>query len=404
MGLDLEARVSRAARLTHPLDPRRAPLVTLTKAGDEFTAEFTVFDPDQDLALVQYQFLDAGGGEVGSPLGVEVGRAIHDANLVHGQAFSVTQKFTGASDLPEVSKVRVTVHDGSGNDAATSLPLGAAEEAVATVSAASYVEKGLPSESIVSAFGRGLSGDTAVATTAALPTELAGTRVLVRDGAGVERAAPLFFVSPGQVNYLIPPGTSPGAATVTVRRSGERVSAGAIRVLAVGPGLFAANSDGRGVAAAVTLRVKADGTRTYEPVARYDTQAKRFVSTPVEFTDPGDRLFLLLFGTGPRHVKHPGSVKVRLGGVAAPVLYAGAQGTYTGLDQVNVEVPREAGGRGEVDVVLTVDGQAANTVKVNFGGTTAPNKAQVEQAEAAGTAAVDSTKARIELPVLRVRR
>jgi len=35
-----------------------------------------------------------------------------------------------------------------------------------------------------------------------------------------------------------------------------------------------------------------------------------------------------------------------------------------GLDQVNVLIPRSLIGRGEVDVVLTVDGKPANTVRV----------------------------------------
>ena len=34
---------------------------------------------------------------------------------------------------------------------------------------------------------------------------------------------------------------------------------------------------------------------------------------------------------------------------------------YFGLDQVNVKLPKSLRGRGEVDVVLTVDGVAANT-------------------------------------------
>ncbi|MGH9844828.1 MAG: hypothetical protein ACREEM_39430, partial [Blastocatellia bacterium] len=51
-------------------------------------------------------------------------------------------------------------------------------------------------------------------------------------------------------------------------------------------------------------------------------------------------------------------------GVDAQVTFAGAQGGFAGLDQVNVRLSRSLIGRGEVDVALTVDGQAANTVKV----------------------------------------
>lgn len=51
---------------------------------------------------------------------------------------------------------------------------------------------------------------------------------------------------------------------------------------------------------------------------------------------------------------------------SAEVLYAGPQGDFAGLNQINVRVPRSLAGRGEVDIALTVDGQAANVVKVNI--------------------------------------
>ena len=53
-------------------------------------------------------------------------------------------------------------------------------------------------------------------------------------------------------------------------------------------------------------------------------------------------------------------------GVSLPVLYAGAQGAYPGLDQVNVQIPGSLRGIGEADLILTVDGQAANTVRINI--------------------------------------
>ena len=47
------------------------------------------------------------------------------------------------------------------------------------------------------------------------------------------------------------------------------------------------------------------------------------------------------------------------------MLGAAAQGESPGLDQVNIgPLPRSLAGRGELDIVLTVDGRAANTVTV----------------------------------------
>ena len=55
-----------------------------------------------------------------------------------------------------------------------------------------------------------------------------------------------------------------------------------------------------------------------------------------------------------------------MNGVTAQVLFAGAQGEFAGLDQVNVQVPAAVKGAGEVDVVLTVVGKTANVVRAAF--------------------------------------
>jgi len=91
------------------------------------------------------------------------------------------------------------------------------------------------------------------------------------------------------------------------------------------------------------------------------------VCTPLPIPlNAGTQVFLILYGTGIRGRSGLSGVSVTLGGVAAPVLYAGPQGTYPALDQVNVGVPLSLAGAGAVDLKLTVDGTAANTVKVTF--------------------------------------
>jgi hypothetical protein len=133
--------------------------------------------------------------------------------------------------------------------------------------------------------------------------------------------------------------------------------------------LFTANASGQGVASAVALRIKADGTQSYEPVARFDAQQNRFVAVPIDLGAASDQLYLLLFGTGLRFNSGLTRASCKLGGLDVPVLYAGVQGGFAGLDQVNLgPLPRSLAGRGEVDLVLMVDGQAANTVRVAFAG------------------------------------
>ncbi len=242
--------------------------------------------------------------------------------------------------------------------------------AATSVSAASYQQAPLAAESIVSAFGSSMATTTLAASSNPLPMTLAGTTVKVRDSAGNERQAPLFFVSPTQINYLLPAGTANGQATVTITSGDGAVSTGAAQIATVAPGLFTADASGRGLAAAVALRVKADGAQSFEPVAQFDVTQNKFVAVPIDLgADLGtmsDQVFLLLFGTGIRNRSALSAVAAKLGGVDCQAPYAGAQGGFAGLDQINVRLSRSLIGRGEVDVALTVDGQAANIVKVQI--------------------------------------
>ena len=238
--------------------------------------------------------------------------------------------------------------------------------AVSTVSAASFDGAMLAPESIVSAFGVNLATATQSANIAPLPTTLAGTSVRIKDSLNTERLAPLFYVSPGQLNYLIPAGTSPGAAMVTVSSSDGSTATGTIQIANVAPSIFTANSSGNGVPAAAVLRVRANGSQVIEPVAEWNAALSRFVATPIDLGGENDQLYLLLFATGLRNRSSLTGVAVSFGGISGQVQYAGQQGDFVGLDQINVLLPRTLVGRGEVDLTLTADGKAANTVRLSF--------------------------------------
>jgi len=49
-----------------------------------------------------------------------------------------------------------------------------------------------------------------------------------------------------------------------------------------------------------------------------------------------------------------------------PVVFAGAQPEFAGLDQVNISLPPSLAGSGESDVQLSVNGQVANTVTLRI--------------------------------------
>ncbi len=241
-----------------------------------------------------------------------------------------------------------------------------ASTALRTVSAASFQGSPIAPGSIVSAFGRALSPVTKAAAAASLPQSLAGVRVTVTDQRQREYTASLLFVSPGQINFVVPVPPASGPGTVQVfGPNGELRASGLVQIEQVAPSLFAANADGAGVAAAIALRVHADGSRQVESVFACDGAGGNCAPLGLDVGPESDQVILLLFGTGIRWRGSLDQVHVTIGGEPAEVLYAGWQLEYDGLDQVNVRLPRALAGRGEVDVRLDVDGKPANPVTVS---------------------------------------
>ncbi|QQS47834.1 MAG: hypothetical protein IPM66_04030 [Acidobacteriota bacterium] len=235
---------------------------------------------------------------------------------------------------------------------------------VTGVSAASFRGESLASESIVAAFGTNLATVIRSADQVPLPVDLEGTTVRVKDNEGIERLSPLFFVAPGQINFQIPPSTANGLATISVAAGNGALSQGTALIANTSPGIFAANADGRGVAAGLILRVKADGTQLFEPVASFDQAANRFVGLPVDLGPDTDQVFLILFGTGARFGNSPASATI--GDQPAEVLFVGAQGGFIGLDQINLRLDRSLIGRGEVEIQLSIDGRLSNPVTIRI--------------------------------------
>lgn len=219
-------------------------------------------------------------------------------------------------------------------------------------------------ESIVSGFGENLAAITQSATDVPLPTMLAGRTVTVRDSFGTERFAPLFFVSPTQINYQLPPDTANGAATILLRNGSDVIAAEEATIVNIAPAVFAATADGKGYAAANTQRNKPNGIVIYDDVARFDPVQNRIVPVPIDLSIAGDEVFLVLYGTGVRFHNGLATINAQLGGVDAPVLYADRHASYVGVDQVNLRLPGNLQGRGDVTVALTVQGQAANVVRI----------------------------------------
>src|SRR6202030_3105161 len=86
-----------------------------------------------------------------------------------------------------------------------------------------------------------------------LPSKFGGTTVAVTDANGNTSLSSLLYVSPGEIGFLVPPGTVAGSAKVTVASGAGTEVASNIQVAPVAPGLFTLNN--AGLAAAYTIRV-----------------------------------------------------------------------------------------------------------------------------------------------------
>ncbi len=344
---------------------------TLTVAGKTFTVNQGVPSLAPTITNLSPATVLAGGGNFTLTVnGTNFvnGSSVRLSGSLRSTTFVSATQLTAlilATDLILLGPREITVINpapGGGTSNAVNLTVAA----MANVSAASFLSAALAPESIVAMFGVNLATGIASASSVPLPTVLLGTRVRVTDSNSVERDASLFFVAPGQINFLVPAGASDGVATVSVFVNGNIVGAGRMTIARTAPGLLSANSNGQGVALAQVIRVPVNGPQRIEPVATLDA-SQRYVPIPIDLGPVGEEVYLSFYGTGFRGNSGLGNVRLTVGGVSVPVLYASVAPGFVGLDQLNAgPLPRSLAGRGLVDVVLTVDGKVANTVQVSI--------------------------------------
>ena len=227
--------------------------------------------------------------------------------------------------------------------------------ALAAVNAASFAGGALAADAIVSVFVTG-------PPLAADPAENALT---VIDSSGVGRAAQSLAAAPGQLSLVVPGGTAAGAAALVLAASDGTVAYGSASIEAVAPGIFSAAANGQGPAAAILRVLRPDGAQSATPTAICAID-RTCQAEPLDLGPSGSLAILELYGTGIRGRSSLGAVSCTVGDFNAPVLYAGPQGGYLGLDQVNVSLPRSLAGSGLATIRLLVDGVAVNATQVNF--------------------------------------
>lgn len=217
-------------------------------------------------------------------------------------------------------------------------------------SATAYERGPLAAGSLIAAFplfGGVVAAATTTAQTADWPTTLGGATITLRDAAGTSRQARIYYASPSQINYELPEDAAEGYATITVAAGGQTHTANTY-IVPVYPGIFTVSADG--LAAATITRIR-NGQQLLESIP----------ATGIDLGPEGDRVFLVLYGSG---WNKAATVTATLGGEPAPLVFAGKQGSFPGLDQANIEIPRTLAGRGRVEVRLSAVGKSANTTYI----------------------------------------
>lgn len=234
------------------------------------------------------------------------------------------------------------------------------------VSGASFTGPRVAPDSIVSGFGN-TQVTTPIFSSEQLSTTLGTTSVDVIDSAGRRQSARLLVVTPTQVNFLLDAQTALGPAIANLYNGTTLIANGFLQVDGFAPSLFSATGDGRGFAVGESVRIQNSVIVGTAPLSRFDPVLNRQTSVPVDFGAPTDLVFLSLFGTGLRGRPALSSVTARIGGVSVPVTFAGPQGGYVGLDQINLgPVPASLRNRGVVPVEIEIAGKTANVLNVEL--------------------------------------
>jgi len=206
---------------------------------------------------------------------------------------------------------------------------------------------------ILSLFGSKLSASVATANSLPLPRTLNGVRVTVNGAVD----APLFYVSPTQINFQMPVEVTGTSASLVVSNGSIAGPLATVAVTAEAPGIFTTATSGSGQAAALNADFTANSSGN--PAAGGSTVS--FFVTGLGATNPA-------FVTGQtgatseplnRTVQTP---VVMINGISAAVGFSGLAPGFVGLYQVNATVPSGTPAGPSVPVTLTINGRTSNAV------------------------------------------
>lgn len=331
-----------------------------------------------------------GGPQYATATLNNIGQGTLNVTGASGSAKFLTASVSGSNGLlitadpaglsPGVYNGVVTVSSNAANNSQVSIPV---ELAVAPaglpgiftggiVNISTYAQEAVSPGDIAAIFGTQFAapGTFAAATVVPLPKTLGGTQVLVN---GVP--APLFFVSPGQINFQVPYNVDPNQVSTVQVVSGS--TQGNTRSIATKAGAPRLLTKAAGYGAIVNA---ADGSLTV-PSAMTDPV---FKTHPAK---PGDTIVIYAIGLGqtapvavegqPSNDGSPGkplqtigNVTVTFGGgfagraTSVPAAFAGLTPTAAGLYQINVVVPDDVTLGPAVPVSLVSSGVQSNPVNL----------------------------------------
>jgi uncharacterized protein (TIGR03437 family) len=211
--------------------------------------------------------------------------------------------------------------------------------------------------SISSIFGTSLAAGTAAAASIPLPTTLLSTAVTINDV-----PAALYYVSPTQVNFQMPPDAATGTVRLQVVNGNLATSITTVTVAAAVPGIFF-GADSSGVNRGAVLNPDYSAVTPANPAARggailiYCTGLGA-VNPPIAAGAPGNT-------TVPFNntVVTPA---VSIGGQNAPVLFSAIAPGFVGLYQINVTVPNGVAAGSAVPLTIMAGGATSNTVMISL--------------------------------------
>jgi uncharacterized protein (TIGR03437 family) len=174
-----------------------------------------------------------------------------------------------------------------------------------------------------------------------LPTVLPGTGVEVLVG---NLPATMYYVSPDQINFLVPANLLPGASTVQVVLDGHSGPAIEITLAAASPALFQLD-------AKTAVAIRPDGSVITEDAPAQPGEIVILYATGLGQTAPPVPYGQLFNDAAP--LEQLADFKLVLGGVTASsgaVQYAGIAPGFAGLYQLNVLLPKSTTANPEIRI------------------------------------------------------